>query len=262
MNKNLTISIIIPAHNEQRHIQTCLQAIAAQTSQPDEVIVVDNNSTDETARLAADFPFVRVISEGQQGIVYARDAGFNAAKSDLLGRIDADTLLPLDWVQTVRDFYKLPRNRHCALTGTGSFRNMPLPRAAGWLQTQLAFRLNWLALGHHILWGSNMVIPRSAWRTVRAQVCRVPNTHEDIDLAIHLRVSKVPIALLTNLRVSAIMRRVFTHQDQLWPNLKWWPRTLRHHRKKRWPLAALGAATVYVLALMVRVTKKPRIHEK
>ena len=55
----LTLSIVIPVFNEQRYIKACLDSIAAQTVKPDEVIVVDNNSTDKTVQIAKKYKFDR-----------------------------------------------------------------------------------------------------------------------------------------------------------------------------------------------------------
>jgi glycosyltransferase involved in cell wall biosynthesis len=249
----LTLSIIIPAYNDEHYLKMCLQAIAVQTVPPDEVVVVDNNSTDNTAKIARGFDFVKVIKEKEQGIVFARNTGFNNATKALIGRIDCDTVLPPDWVARVKAFYNTQANSSSAITGGGVFRNMPLPRMAGWMQKQLAYRLNWLALGHHIVWGSNMVLPRSIWRQVKSRVCLVPFIHEDIDLAIHLHEQNVPIVYQPDLQVSAVMRRVLTDRKQLWPSLKWWPRTLRYHGKKRWPIAVYGAGSVYLMSLLIRL---------
>ena len=57
----MRVSVIIPAWNEAKHIGDCLRSVAAQSLQPDEVIVVDNKSTDDTAKIAASFPFVTVL---------------------------------------------------------------------------------------------------------------------------------------------------------------------------------------------------------
>jgi len=55
------ISIIIPAYNEERYLGRCLDAIAAQSVRPYEVIVVDNNSSDDTAKVAQRYPFVTLL---------------------------------------------------------------------------------------------------------------------------------------------------------------------------------------------------------
>ena len=72
----LTISVVIPAWNEEKYIEEALDLIAKQTIQPLEVIVVDNNSVDNTVAIAKR-KGARVIKEARQGITPARNAGFN-----------------------------------------------------------------------------------------------------------------------------------------------------------------------------------------
>lgn len=241
-----SLAIVIPAYNEERHLKACLDAIAAQIKAPDEVIVVDNNSTDQTAAIAKSYPFVRVIREPRQGIVFARNRGFNAVKSDLIGRIDADTILPPDWVERVKEFYADPAYRDQALTGGGYFYNIRAPRFVAWSQNQVAFRMNRLLLGHYIVWGSNMVLPRRVWRAVRSSVCLDQDIHEDLDLAIHLHRQGYEIAYRAGIEVGVKMRRVRSDLSALWGNLMWWPRTLRIHGLKTWIFGWLGA--IFMLA--------------
>ena len=89
MSKSL--SIVIPVYNEASRLAACLQSIADQSEAPEDVIVIDNNSTDNSLSIAQQFPFVRVIHEKRQGIVYARNAGFDAVQADIIARIDADS---------------------------------------------------------------------------------------------------------------------------------------------------------------------------
>lgn len=258
MSEVLTLTIVIPVYNEQQRIETCLEAIARQTVMPEEVIVVDNGSTDATKSIASRFRFVTLVDEPRRGISYSRDKGFDSARCQLIARIDADTIVPADWVQRIKLFYDRSGWQKVALTGGAVFRNMPLPRFSGWLQNQLAFRLNWLALGHHIVWGSNMVIPVDAWGRIRSSVCHQLYIHEDIDLAIHLHKKGVGIVFDPRFLVSAELKRIVTDKDQLWFNLKWWPRTLKRHGKKRWLVALVAAATVYVLAFFARFIDRQR----
>ena len=75
----MKVSVVIPAYNEEKYIVDCLKALSNQTIAPDEVIVVDNNSTDKTASLARQAG-AKVITVLEPGITPARTAGFNAAK--------------------------------------------------------------------------------------------------------------------------------------------------------------------------------------
>ena len=92
------LSIIIPAFNEEHLIEHCLQSIStslAANYKPgftSEIIVVDNNSTDDTARLATEAG-ARVVFEPINHIGRARNAGASEAQGDWLLFIDADSIL-------------------------------------------------------------------------------------------------------------------------------------------------------------------------
>ena len=88
MAPRLRVTIVIPVHNEADMIGPCLDAVLGQRVAADEVIVVDNNSTDATAeRLSAYEGRIRVVHEARQGVQFARTAGFDAASGDVIGRI-------------------------------------------------------------------------------------------------------------------------------------------------------------------------------
>jgi len=246
--RQLTLSLVIPAYNEEHHLKACLDAISRQSSLPDEVIVVNNNSTDQTVAIAKLYRFVRIVNEPVQGVVFARNRGFNDAKSDVIGRIDADTILPNDWVRQCRAFYADDSHQHVAWAGGCKFYNMRFARALSYCHGWFVFRLNRLLLGHHVLWGSNMALPRRAWLEVRDKVLNQPNIHEDIDLSIHLHQSGWHIAH-RRIKVGAKLRRVLSDRTQLYTNLLCWPRTLRLNGSKLWVLSwLLGTLPLYCLS--------------
>jgi glycosyltransferase involved in cell wall biosynthesis len=99
-----TISFVVPAYNEEALIASCLYAILAETSRVGcsaEIIVVDNNSTDRTRQIAAAIQGVVIVDEPQRGLVQARRAGCLAARGQLIANIDADTMIPPGWLDTV-----------------------------------------------------------------------------------------------------------------------------------------------------------------
>src|SRR5436189_6378134 len=115
------ISIVIPAYNEAEHIGRTLGSLAAQQfDQPFEVIVVDNNSTDNTAEVALQSKAnlnLRVIKETHRGRGAARAAGFAAAQGDIICSADADSALPPHWLATITAPL-LKDNTYIACAGT------------------------------------------------------------------------------------------------------------------------------------------------
>lgn len=186
MKKALTVSIVIPVYNEQDYLKACLDAIAAQTLKPKQVIVVDNNSTDDSAKIAKHYSFVRIITETRQGVDFARDAGFNAVTADIIGRIDADTIIPPGWVErVVAMFTKEPDM--AAVSGPTGFHDLPLAGLTLWM-TKVA-RTSLFYIGNRdskYLFGSNMAVRTNSWHLVANEMCHVTRVHEDNDLAIHL----------------------------------------------------------------------------
>ena len=93
--RNYRISLVIPAHNEEKYIGACLEhAIKNSDGKFLEIIVVDNASTDRTQEIAKSFPGVKVVYEKNKSLTYARQRGFIEASGDILAYIDADTRMP------------------------------------------------------------------------------------------------------------------------------------------------------------------------
>jgi cellulose synthase/poly-beta-1,6-N-acetylglucosamine synthase-like glycosyltransferase len=104
MTAPVTVSFVVPAYNEEKHLARTLTAIIGEIRQSGcaaEVIVVNNASTDGTAALAASFPDVIVVDEPEKGLVPARRAGFQRATGDLVANVDADTIVTQGWLDRV-----------------------------------------------------------------------------------------------------------------------------------------------------------------
>ncbi len=123
----MRISFVIPAHNEARCIGDCLRSVLREidaSSCDAEVIVVNNASTDLTGQIASGFRGVRVIDELRKGVTIARQRGFHESRGDIIACVDADTVLPRGWMDTVlREF-----DRHgslACLSGPCVYRDVP-----------------------------------------------------------------------------------------------------------------------------------------
>ncbi|THG29113.1 glycosyltransferase family 2 protein [Glaciibacter flavus] len=234
-----TVTVVIPARNDAEHLRRCLRSLAAQTVPPDAVIVVDNGSTDDTGAVALRHG-ARVIVERETGIGAASAAGYHAATTDVIARLDADSTPAPDWVGTIVSAFAR-RGDVAAITGPAFFSDGPqrarTPLAALYLGSY--FVLTGLALGHVPLFGSNMAFRRSAWLSVSAHVhTHDALAHDDLDLSYHLGVDQ-RIRFVPSLRSGISMRPLSDGKGRLrirrgfhtiavhWPHELPWLRVFR-----------------------------------
>lgn len=113
------ICVIIPAHNEAKYICDCLYSFVHQTEPPEELIVVDDNSTDHTFELvsgfAKDHPWIKVVKHQSstehlpgEKVIRAFNFGLEHASQeyDLIGKFDADIVLPPNYFEQMRNHFK------------------------------------------------------------------------------------------------------------------------------------------------------------
>lgn len=201
-------SIIIPAYNEEDYIGACLQSLTWQkTKTKFEVIVIDNNSTDNTNKIAKSFKNklnIRVIVEKKQGRGVARWRGFEEATGTILFSTDADTILPEDWIERFMKYFK---NKE--IVAVTSLCNIDEPsrvdKAVFKFIMLLANEGHRIALGHYWLSGFSYAIRASTY--VKAGgINKDLDALDDVDLG--RRVRKLgKIKLVRNLPVLSSSRR-------------------------------------------------------
>lgn len=180
----MTISVVIPAYNEEKCIGQCIKSVLE--SAPEnllEIIVVNNASTDKTAQVASAFPKTRVVEEPQKGLTRARQKGLTQARGDLLAYIDADNLVPKNWFETINREFSADANLVC-LSGPYVYYDTP-----AWQQWAVKW-LYWGVLGRAIYFftrymatGGNLVAKRQALLKIGGFDTSIAFYGEDTDTA-------------------------------------------------------------------------------
>ncbi|MDP1526756.1 MAG: glycosyltransferase [Rhodocyclaceae bacterium] len=100
MSTRLTLSLVIPVYNVAPYLPRCLESLAVLDPPADEIIVVDDGSTDDCPHILADFkprlPQMRIIRQENGGLSAARNTGLDAATGTYLAFVDSDDFLEPD----------------------------------------------------------------------------------------------------------------------------------------------------------------------
>ena len=115
--------VIIPAHNEEAFMGVTLDSLAAQTVLPAKAVVVNDNSTDSTARIVQQYadkqPWISLVNKQSEAVhlpgskvVQAFNAGYATVDEnyDIIVKLDADLILPPDYFETVLNAFKQDDN--------------------------------------------------------------------------------------------------------------------------------------------------------
>lgn len=189
----MSLSVAIPTHNEEANLAACLDRLLNQTRAVDEIIVVDNGSTDRTLDIAHAYAdrhgAVRVVEESTLGVHHARRRGLDCGTSELLAKVDADTRVPRDWAETGLRFFADGEGRnsdYAALTGPFLLHDAPMRER----QERLAKKsYGKLASGGPIgsVHGPAYFIRRDVWQRIRDDLHDDEPVWEDLDIGLTLR---------------------------------------------------------------------------
>ncbi|MBX9719570.1 MAG: glycosyltransferase family 2 protein [Microbacteriaceae bacterium] len=230
------VSIVVPAYNEEQTIRACVEAALAQTVPAHEIIVVDNRSTDRTAEIVAalqtanpDAPLRLLRQFDEQGLVPTRNLGLDSATGEVIGRIDADSVLEPTWVAEVQQAFADPTV--AAATGPVLYYDMPLRRFGLRADDTLRRAMLRLAREYHFVFGSNMALRATAWQAIRDEVCRDEEDlfHEDIDLSVHLYDAGLKAVYVPTMVTGMSARRVEDSPRDYVSYVGRFDRTYTHH---------------------------------
>ena len=183
MDKASTISLVIPAYNEEKYISDCLRHALNQSGHAFfEIIVIDNASTDATAAIAEKFSGVRVVREEHKGLTRARQRGFLEARGDILAFVDADTRMPYGWGETIAYEFAADAKLACLSGPYYYYDVVGWQKALVWLYWHiLALPVYWI-VGYMAV-GGNFAISRSVLERMNGFDESIEFYGEDTDIA-------------------------------------------------------------------------------
>ena len=150
----MKISVLVVAHNEEKHIKNCIESLLCQTITPDEILVVCHNCTDKTEMIACSFKKIIAIKyDGPDGVPFARIKGFEEVTGDIVACLDGDSIASRTWLFNITK--SLIKNKNITLVAgyviltNNFFSKFTSFRQFVILKKILKKRINYFA------WGSN-----------------------------------------------------------------------------------------------------------
>lgn len=162
------ISVIVCTYNRSEFLPGCLQSLVEQALESDffEVIIVNNNSTDNTIEIASHFTSkynnIRMIEELNQGLSHARNRGWQEAKGEYVAYIDDDALASSDWLYHIKSFID---RQPTVLAFGGPYTSYSLVSAPDWFPADygshsLGEEERPIVVGSEWISGTNMIFKK------------------------------------------------------------------------------------------------------
>ncbi|MEP7071949.1 MAG: glycosyltransferase [Verrucomicrobiota bacterium] len=125
------VSVIVCSYNGGATLRACLDSLGKLNYPRYEVILVDDGSTDNTAKISAEFAHVRYLHQSNHGLSVARNTGAAAAQGEVFAYTDSDCMADADWL-----YYLIGTLTSGPYAGVGG-PNVP-PPARNWIQACVA----------------------------------------------------------------------------------------------------------------------------
>jgi glycosyltransferase involved in cell wall biosynthesis len=178
------LTVYIPCFNAETYIESSIRCLLSQTRPPDEILVIDDGSTDRSLEIASRFP-VRVIRhERNRGLAAARNTAFANASHELVGAIDADVFAEADWLERLLAHFADER-----VVGTGGrlieqFRDAPADtwRFLHLCQDMGEKRIDIELPSHRRLGGFGTILRKNAVADVGGYNESYRTNYEDVDM--------------------------------------------------------------------------------
>ena len=239
-------SIVIPCYNEELYLGATLKSLKKQDFKGGyEIIVVDNNCTDATAAIAKSHG-VTVISESEPGVCWARNAGTQKARGEIIVSTDADTVFDTNWLSRI-DAYFERDDRLVMVCGPCQYLNAPWwGRFYPWFLFGTVSIFSKL-LGHpYYVTATNVAFKKEAWEGYNTSLTQ---GGDELGL-LHEMKEKGKVYFNNHHRVYTSARRL---EKGMWYNIFvsfFFYYLLAYHINKRFNRKIIGTAPVFRQSLL------------
>ena len=99
------VSLYIPCYNAEDYIQGCLEGVLKQTYPIDEILIIDDCSTDNTVSIASQYPVRIIYHRKNKGLAAARNTAFLEARNEFVAALDADCVPHSNWLHHIMECF-------------------------------------------------------------------------------------------------------------------------------------------------------------
>lgn len=155
------ISVLVPFHNSEATLQVCIESLLAQKEVgcTFEVILINNNSTDSSTKIASSYPSIRLLHEDKPGAYAARNTGIRNAKSPILAFTDSDCIVHHHWLKNIRE--SMEDNDLAALVGRCRYpkeASLALRLLGAYEWAKIRYVINHASTANHFAYTNNMAV--------------------------------------------------------------------------------------------------------
>lgn len=212
------VTVYIPCYNAAKTLDECLKGVTAQSYPIDEILVIDDGSTDETVSIASRHPVKIIRHPRNLGLAASRNTAFRAARSEFVAAVDADAALDGDWLKTLMGCLTRPDAAGACGKMTERYRSRLADR---WRAAHCKQHFgDDQILNPDFLYGSNNVLRKDAAMKVGLYDLKYKSNYEDVDLSRRLRAAGYNILYQPAARAEHLKRDgILSALDMDW---RWW----------------------------------------
>ncbi len=180
----MKVGLYVPCFNAEKTLRRCLESILKQTFPIYEVLVIDDGSTDASARIASEYPVKIIQNKENSGLAYTRNKAINHISSEYVASLDADCEPSADWLSNLMSFFS---TRLVVGVGGKLIEVNKLSAPDRWRCVHMSQQWGDDTKNPPFLFGSNNVFRKNVLLEANLYDEKYRTNYEDVDLGRRLR---------------------------------------------------------------------------